>query len=172
MGKDQQGRAGPRPGDSRKRLARPGVEGAVRGRAAGDEGARSEGAEARQGGKPYLLSGLLRCGVCGRPYRAQGAKSGQFAYYICGTLFTEGAGTCTARYLNAPRLETFVVEKIRERILNEETIVALVQLVAEEIDAMAGELAGQLEVVEAEPVRREEAAWEALRGHRDERVDP
>ncbi len=101
-------------------------------------------------GSPYLLSGLLKCGVCGRPYRAQGAKSGQFAYYICGTLFTEGAGTCSARYLNAPKLETFVVEKIRERILTEETIVALVQLVAEEIDAMAGELAGQLEVVEAE----------------------
>ena len=101
-------------------------------------------------GSPYLLSGLLKCGVCGRPYRAQGAKSGQFAYYICGTLFTEGAGTCSARYLNAPKLETFVVEKIRDRILNEETIVALVQLVAEEIDAMAGELAGQLEVVEAE----------------------
>ena len=39
---------------------------------------------------------------------------------------------------------------IRERILNEETIVALVTLVAEEIDAMAGELSGRLEVVEAE----------------------
>ncbi len=101
-------------------------------------------------GSPYLLSGLLRCGVCGKPYSAQGAKSGQFAYYICGTLFREGAGTCSARYLNAPRLETFVVEKIRERILNEETILALVQLVAEEIDAMAGELSGRLEVVEAE----------------------
>ena len=63
----------------------------------------------------FLLSGLLKCGVCGRPYSAQGAKSGQFAYYICGTLFREGAGTCSARYLNAPKLETFVVEKIRER---------------------------------------------------------
>ena len=61
-----------------------------------------------------------------------------------------GAGTCSARYLNAPKLETFVVEKIRERILNEETIVALVTLVAEEIDAMAGELSGRLEVVETE----------------------
>ena len=101
-------------------------------------------------GSRFLLSGLLRCGVCGRPYSAQGAKSGQFAYYICGTLFREGAGTCSARYLNAPRLETFVVEKIRERILNEETIVTLVTLVAEEIDAMAGELSGRLEVVEAE----------------------
>ena len=101
-------------------------------------------------GSKFLLSGLLKCGVCGRPYSAQGAKSGQFAYYICGTLFREGAGTCSARYLNASRLETFVVEKIRERILTEETIVELVTLVAEEIDAMAGELSGRLEVVEAE----------------------
>ena len=101
-------------------------------------------------GSRFLLSGLLKCGVCGRPYSAQGAKSGQFAYYICGTLFREGVGMCSARYLNAPKLETFVVEKIRERILNEETIVALVTLVAEEIDAMAGELSGRLEVIEAE----------------------
>ena len=93
---------------------------------------------------------MLKCGVCGRPYSGQGAKSGQFAYYVCGTLFREGAGTCSARYLNAPRLEVFVVEKIRERILTEETIVELVTLVAEEIDAMAGELSGRLEVIDAE----------------------
>ncbi len=101
-------------------------------------------------GSKFLLSGLLKCGVCGRPYTGQGAKSGQFAYYVCGTLFREGAGTCSARYLNAPRVEDFVVEKIRERILTEETIIELVKLVAEEIDAMAGELSGRLEVIEAE----------------------
>ena len=55
-------------------------------------------------GSKFLLSGLLKCGVCGRPYRAQGAKSGQFAYYICGTLFTEGAGTCSARLIILDRL--------------------------------------------------------------------
>ena len=116
-------------------------------------------------GSRFLLSGLLKCGVCGRPYSGQGAKSGQFAYYICGTLFREGAGTCSARYLNAPRVEDFVVEKIRERILTEETIVELVTLVAEEIDAMAGELSGRLEVVEAElgDVRKRlERLYEAL----------
>ncbi len=116
-------------------------------------------------GSKFLLSGLLKCGVCGRPYSAQGAKSGQFAYYVCGTLFREGAGTCSARYLNAPRVEDFIVEKIRERILTEETIVELVTLVAEEIDAMAGELSGRLEVIEAElrDVRKRlERLYEAL----------
>ena len=116
-------------------------------------------------GSKFLLSGLLKRGVCGTPYSAQGAKSGQFAYYICSTLHREGAGTCSARYLNAPRLETFVVEKIRARILNEETIIELVTLVAEEIDAMAGELSGRLEVIESELVdvrKRLEKLYEAI----------
>ena len=116
-------------------------------------------------GSKFLLSGLLKCGVCGRPYSGQGAKSGQYGYYICGTLFREGAGTCSARYLNAPRVEDFIVEKIRERILTEETIVELVTMVAEEIDAMAGELSGRLEVIDAElrDVRKRlERLYEAL----------
>ena len=74
-------------------------------------------------GSKFLLSGLLKCGVCGRPYSGQGAKSGQFAYYICGTLFREGAGTCSARYLNAPRLEAFVVENMDDRQSTRKTAV-------------------------------------------------
>ena len=71
----------------------------------------------------FLLSGLLKCGVCGRPYSGQGAKSGQFAYYICGILFREGAATCSARYLNAPRVEDFVVENMDERQSTRKTTV-------------------------------------------------
>ena len=124
-------------------------------------------------GSRFLLSGLLKCGVCGRPYRAQGAKSGQFAYYICGTLFREGAGTCSARYLNAPRLEAFVVEKIRERILNEETIVELVAMVAEEIDAVAGEMAGRLEVLSPRilSLRHREEQLEAARDDAERQLE-
>ena len=147
-------------------MARPGIQGAVRCRPAGHARPCSGRAEARAGGRSkFLLSGLLKCGVCGRPYIGQGAKSGQYGYYIRGTMFREGAGTCSARYLNAPRVEDFIVEKIRERILTEETIVELVTLVAEEIDAMAGELAGRLEVIEAElsdVKKRFERLYEAL----------
>ncbi len=65
-----------------------------------------------------LPSGLLRRGVCGKPYSGRGAKSGRFAYYVCGTLFREGAGTCSnARYLNAGKVEYLVIGKVRERIL-------------------------------------------------------
>ena len=102
-------------------------------------------------GSQYLLSGLLRCGVCGKPYSAQGAKSGQFAYYVCASLFREGAGACSnGRYLNAGKVEDLVAEKIRERILTEETITELVTLVAEEIDGIAGEVNGRLTAISAE----------------------
>ena len=102
-------------------------------------------------GSQYLLSGLLRCGVCGKPYSAQGAKSGQFAYYVCSSLFREGAGACSnGRYLNASKVEDLVIEKVRERILTEETITELVTLVAEEIDNIAGEMNGRLTAINSE----------------------
>ena len=101
-------------------------------------------------GRQYLLSGLLRCGVCGKPYSAQGAKSGQFAYYVCASLFREGAGACTARYLNATKVEDLVIQKVRERILTEETITELVTMVAEEIDNLAGEVNGRLTAINSE----------------------
>ena len=116
-------------------------------------------------GSTFLLSGLLRCGVCGKAYVGQGAKSGQFAYYVCGTLQREGAGTCTARYLNAPKVEAFVVDTIKARILNDATITELVTLVTEEIDAVAGEVAGRLETIAAELAdvsSRLERLYEAL----------
>ncbi len=101
-------------------------------------------------GSPFLLSGLLKCGMCGRAYTGQKAKGGKYAYYICGTLYRDGAGKCEARYLNAPRVENFIVEKIRERILTHETIVELITLAAEEIDALSGELAGKVKVIEGQ----------------------
>ena len=102
-------------------------------------------------GRQYLLSGLLSCGVCGKSYSAQGAKSGQFAYYVCSSLFREGAGACrNGRYLNAAKVEDLVIEKVRERILTEETITELVTLVAEEIDNLAGELNGRLTAINSE----------------------
>ena len=101
-------------------------------------------------GSKFLLSGLLRCGVCGSLYMAQGAKSGKYAYYVCGRLHRDGAGSCEAQYLNATKMEDFIVERIRERILTDETITELVTLVAEEVDGLAGEYADRLQSIDAE----------------------
>jgi site-specific DNA recombinase len=55
----------------------------------------------------YLLSGLARCGHCGKALVGQDAKSGQFTYYVCGTLLKKEAGSCPSRYLKASGLSTW-----------------------------------------------------------------
>ena len=101
-------------------------------------------------GSKFLLSGLLRCGTCGKPYIGQGAKSGQYGYYVCGTLHRQGAGTCQAGYLNAPKVEGFVIDKIRSNILTEGNIRNLVKVVAEEMDGVTREQRKRLETIEDE----------------------
>jgi len=85
-----------------------------------------------------LLSGLARCGHCGKALVGQEAKGGRFQYYVCGTLLKKGAGSCQASYLNREKLEGLVVNRIRELILTEENLQELARLVNREMDSTAG----------------------------------
>ena len=98
----------------------------------------------------YLLSGLARCGYCGKALICHEAKSGQFNYYICGTLLKQGAGACEAHYLNKEKFERVIIEKIKERILTEDNLRDLVRLVNDEMDATTSEKRQQLDTVVAE----------------------
>ena len=40
----------------------------------------------RRATSPFLLSGIAYCGYCGKALVDKYAKSGEFAYYVCGTL--------------------------------------------------------------------------------------
>ena len=113
----------------------------------------------------YLLSGLARCGTCGKALIGQEAKGGRFAYYVCGTLLKKGAGTCDAPYLNSRKFEDIVLDKIKERVLTEENLRELVRLVNEEMDASAGDYRQRLDTIEeelAETERRLDRLYDAL----------
>jgi site-specific DNA recombinase len=84
---------------------------------------------------PFLLSGIAYCGYCGKALVGKYAKSGQFSYYVCGTLDKKGSGSCQAKYLNADKFEALVISKIKERILTRENIIKLVKLVNTEVDS-------------------------------------
>jgi hypothetical protein len=70
----------------------------------------------------YLLSGIARCGHCGKALIGLEAKSGQFAYYVCGGLTKKGSGACPAKYQNSKKLENLVVSQIKEKILTTENL--------------------------------------------------
>jgi site-specific DNA recombinase len=82
----------------------------------------------------YLLSGIARCGHCGKALIGAEAKSGKFAYYVCGTLIRKGAQSCPSRYLNARKLEELVIEKIRDHVLTPANLIRLGKMVTEELN--------------------------------------
>ena len=106
----------------------------------------------RRVGSSYLLSGLVRCKACNRALFGQDAKSGRFSYYVCQSVMKQGRGACDAPRLNAQRFEELVVGKIRENVLTESNIRALVRMVDEEMDGIAREQRQKLETIESELV--------------------
>ena len=89
----------------------------------------------RRVSSPFLLSGMAYCGHCGKALVGKYAKSGQYSYYVCGTLDKKGSGSCQARYLKTEWFEALVIEMIKRRILTKENLANLVHLVNEEMDS-------------------------------------
>ncbi len=77
----------------------------------------------------------------------QDAKSGQFTYYVCGTLLKKGAGSCPTRYLNSQQFEGLVIDKIKEHVLTTENLTRLVNMVNEELDSLAVDYHQRLDIV-------------------------
>ncbi len=119
----------------------------------------------RRTSSSYLLSGIAKCRSCGKSLSGQVAKSGQFAYYVCGTLLRSGKGSCSAPYLNAARFEATVLARLREQVITEENLRNLVALVNEELVGASAQFRERLDVIEAElgEVRRRlERLYDAL----------
>ena len=116
----------------------------------------------RRATSPYLLSGLAKCQTCHRALTAAEAKSGRYTYYVCQSLIKRGKGSCDTPRLNAKNFERLIIEQLREHILSESNIRALVRLVDEEMDGVAREQRVKLETIEgelAELRRRMDRLW-------------
>ena len=98
----------------------------------------------------YLLSGLAHCAQCGSPAIGANGKSGQYLYYRCNGRLMKGAAVCNGPMINAKKLEAFVVDRVRENILTEENLKALVDLVNEELRLHKRRAAEQLDSLNRE----------------------
>ena len=74
----------------------------------------------------------------------------QFSYYVCGTLTKNGAGSCPSHYLNARRLESLVVDKIKAVVLTRENLTRLAEYVTTELNSSSESHQEELETVENE----------------------
>jgi site-specific DNA recombinase len=97
----------------------------------------------------YLLSGVARCGHCGKALIGVEAKSGKFAYYVCGTLIRKGAQSCPSRYLNASKLEELVIEKIRDHVLPPANLIRLAKMATEELNRNAAVYETEIQTIDS-----------------------
>ncbi|MBX9708971.1 MAG: zinc ribbon domain-containing protein [Caulobacteraceae bacterium] len=91
---------------------------------------------ARPARRPFLLSGLVRCGVCGGGYTAQGANR-----LACANYREKGPTACTnRRHVNRRDVERRVLDGLHDRLLSPEAVAAYVRAYHQEYDRALAEL--------------------------------
>ncbi len=97
----------------------------------------------------YLLSGMVRCGLCGAKMVGCSAKSGRFFYYGCQSVLKRGKGVCKARLVPKAKLEGAVIRQLKRRVLTEENLIGLVRMVNEELARATEDSRGLLDETES-----------------------
>jgi len=103
----------------------------------------------REVDSPYLLSGIMRCGVCGAAMVGQGS-SRHYHYYMCGNARRKGREVCPSPILPKDRVEGFIIDRIKSYILTEENLEELVRLTNEELCQSCSENRERLELIQAQ----------------------
>jgi site-specific DNA recombinase len=100
---------------------------------------------------PYLLSGLVCCGLCGRPMN--GKSMARYHYYACIQRYLKPWEPCPARMVRAEQLEQEIILRL------------LARLSPDNVNAVAGEI--QLQMASAGPARQQaKAAADIARAER------
>ena len=65
---------------------------------------------------PTLLTGLLKCGVCGAGMTLATGKGGKYRYYKCSNRILKGKDTCTNRNLPTEQVDRLVLSSLADRV--------------------------------------------------------
>ena len=101
----------------------------------------------RQVDSPYVLSGIMRCGVCGASMVGHGGRR-RYRYYMCGNARRKGREVCPSPPLPKNKIEGFVIDRIRGYVLTEDNLQELVRLTNEELTEASDERRERLELLD------------------------
>ncbi len=92
----------------------------------------------------YLLSGFLYCKKCGSHMVGCAAKTSRFFYYGCHNKIRRGSTGCDQKLVRKEKIEYSVIDKLKTRVLTEENLTKLVQLVNEELQELSNNASEKL----------------------------
>ncbi|MEW5826865.1 MAG: recombinase family protein [Candidatus Bipolaricaulota bacterium] len=109
----------------------------------------------------YLLSGLLRCGICGERLNGVAAKSSTHFYYACRKYYDEGPHACKLGLIHRGRLDAIVLEKVRDVLLEPAYLAELAAVVNAELGGREAILADEQHGVD-EAIKKTRAQLDRL----------
>ena len=78
---------------------------------------------------PTLLTGLIKCGICGSSMTLATGKGGKYRYYKCTNRKNKGNQTCSSRNLPMDKTDDQVLHQLAEKVFNSERVkVMMVEL--------------------------------------------
>ena len=101
-------------------------------------------------GSRYLLSGILRCGACGKNMYGVPAKGRTRKYrsYVCSTRFRTGVHNCTGQAVATHLIERLAIRKLQEMVLRPDHVRELVRLYNEEAAASTLNVDAQIAAID------------------------
>jgi hypothetical protein len=75
------------------------------------------------------------------------AKSGHFHYYRCGNALRRGPQACKTRWLPQNKLESFIIDRIKEYIFDDNNLEELIRLTNNQIEVLANNKAGEDKII-------------------------
>jgi site-specific DNA recombinase len=76
---------------------------------------------------PTLLTGLLKCGVCGGSLTLATGKSGRYKYYKCTSRQNKGNHACTSANLPMEKLDDLVLNQLADKVFTPDRLQAMME---------------------------------------------
>ena len=118
----------------------------------------------RRVSSPTLLTGLLKCGICGHAMTLATGKSGKYKYYKCTSRHSQGNHACTSGNLPMEKLDELVLNQMAEKVFSPERLQIMMEELRKRIrssqdgqEAQVNELNRQLKDIEKRQQRLLEA---------------
>ena len=114
---------------------------------------------------PTLLTGLLKCGVCGAGMTLATGKSGKYRYYKCANRILKGNDSCTSDNLPTEHVDRLVLSSLAERVFTASRVQVMLERLRTRLGQAQASQDGKLKQLtkELESVqRRSQQLYEAV----------
>ncbi len=106
---------------------------------------------------PTLLTGLLKCAVCGAGMTLMTGKYGKYRYYKCNTRIGQHSKACTTPAVPMDKLDTLVLSALADRVLTPERLKAMLKELKQQFELLRSKHGDVLRAMQKELTELETA---------------